>query len=237
VFSRARAGGLKALFVGLMVGLLLGMAMTLLADNYHDNNLFIHGSSSVLELSARGAASDIRSWALGSVGDRGARLFINFIGQPGDADTIINGRRGSVGIGTTNPREKLHVVGNLLVEGDIYKRGRVSFVEDHATNPSKQIVYDALEGPEVGTYIRGTSQLVNGEAVIRLPDHFSLVTSEKGLTVQLTPLGEWLQLYVAEQNTQQLVIHEASGKMGSFHYLVQGVRRGYENDEVIKDRQ
>jgi hypothetical protein len=138
---------------------------------------------------------------------------------------------GQVGIGTPTPAAKLHVVGNLLVTGS------KKFVQAHPTDPTKEIVYVSLEGPEAGTYIRGTAQLVNGEAVINLPEHFSLVTSDEGLTVQLTPAGEWLQLYVVEKGTQRIIIHEANDKNGQFDYLVQGVRKGYENHQVIGDKE
>ncbi|MBI1744042.1 hypothetical protein HYR54_13395 [Candidatus Acetothermia bacterium] len=57
-----------------------------------------------------------------------------------------------------------------------------------------------------------------------------------GLTIQLTPRGEWLQLYVVQLNTKQIVVQEAQGKSGQFDYLVQGVRKGYENHQVIQDK-
>jgi hypothetical protein len=110
------------------------------------------------------------------------------------------------------------------------------FVEDHPQDPTTEIVYVCLEGPEAGTYIRGTAQLINGEAVINLPEHFSFVTNDEGLTVQLTPVGEWLQLYVVEKGAQQFIVREANGKSGRFDYLVQGVRKGYENHQVIRDK-
>ncbi len=83
----------------------------------------------------------------------------------------------------------------------------------------------------------GTAQLVNGEAVIELPEHFGLVTAEEGLTVVLTPLGEWLQLYVVQKRTKQLIVREVRGKTGQFDYLVQGVRKGYEDHRVIQEKQ
>jgi len=120
--------------------------------------------------------------------------------------------------------------GNLNVYG--VKR----FIESHPSDPHKQIAYVSLEGPEAGTYIRGTAELVNGEAIVTLPEHFSMVTSEEGLTVQLTPVGEWLQLYVLEKSTTKLVIREAQGKSGKFDYLVQGVRKGYENYQPVEEK-
>ncbi|HEX2179200.1 MAG TPA: hypothetical protein VHL54_06745 [Actinomycetota bacterium] len=72
------------------------------------DRLILEGTTS-LELSAKGAGSDVRSWAKGKVGAEGARLFLNNIAQPGTVDTIINRNRGRVGIGTSTPSTKLHV--------------------------------------------------------------------------------------------------------------------------------
>jgi hypothetical protein len=72
------------------------------------DTLILTGTTS-LELSAKGAGSDIRSWAKNQVGGQGAQLFINNIAEPGDVDTIINLHRGSVGIGTASPSAKLTV--------------------------------------------------------------------------------------------------------------------------------
>jgi len=114
--------------------------------------------------------------------------------------------------------------------------GTKAFVMDHPADPTKEIHYACLEGPEAGTFIRGTAQLRDGEAVIDLPDHFGYTTVEEGLTVQLTPLGAWLQLYVVEKSTARIVIREAGGVDGTFDYLVQGIRSGYEDFEVIVPR-
>jgi hypothetical protein len=155
-----------------------------------------------------------------------------------DTKVSIDRLTGNVGIGTgTNTaREKLHVVGNVFVQGNISTGGTKPFVQAHPTDPSKEIVYVSLEGGEVGTYLRGTANLRNGKAEIRLPEHFSLVTDEDELTVQLTPRGKWLQLYVVELDTKQIVVQEAQGESGQFHYLIQGVRKGYENHEVIREK-
>ncbi len=122
--------------------------------------------------------------------------------------------------------------------GNLYVSGTKSFVQPHPLEPSKEIVYVSLEGPEAGTYIRGTAQLIHGEAVIQLPEHFGMVTNEEGLTVQLTPRGNCNGLYVEEVSTKQIVVKELmNGKSDvKFDYLVQGIRKGYENHQVIQDK-
>jgi hypothetical protein len=126
--------------------------------------------------------------------------------------------------------------GNVKVNGNFSATGTKSFVQAHPTDASREIVYVALEGGEAGTYVRGSGQLQGGKAVLTLPEHFGLVTATSGLTVQLTPRGEWLQLYVAELDTAQLVVREAQGKSGVFDYFICGVRSGYEQYEVIRTK-
>ena len=122
----------------------------------------------------------------------------------------------------------------VTVNRDLRVEGVKYFIQYDPTNPERGIAYAALEGPEAGTYIRGEAELVNGEAVIELPEHFALVTSEEGLTVQLTPIGEWLQLYVVELSPRRLVVRETQGKDGRFFYLIQGVRKGYECFQPVR---
>jgi len=126
--------------------------------------------------------------------------------------------------------------GNVQVNGDLAVTGNKAFVQGHPTDPDREIVYVALEGGEAGTYVRGSGQLQSGKAVLALPEHFGLVTASEGLTVHLTPRGQWLQLYVVELDTAQLVVREAQGKSGTFDYLIQGVRRGFEQHEVIRSK-
>jgi hypothetical protein len=126
---------------------------------------------------------------------------------------------------------------NVYAENFIRVGGILASMHEHPTDPTKEIIYVSLEGPEASIFLRGTAQLVNGEATITLPDYFSLIASEQGLlTVQLTPVGTWLQLYVVEKNTKHIIVREVSGKNGQFDYLVQAVRKGYEGHQVIQTK-
>jgi hypothetical protein len=178
-----------------------------------------------------------------SVGVRGFTLGIHFesgIGVHGESSNGI-GVRGSSDSGTGIFGESGSGLagqfeGNVQVRGNFSVTGNKAFVQAHPTDPNTEIVYVALEGGEAGTYVRGSGQLQSGKAVLALPKHFGLVTASEGLTVQLTPRGEWLQLYVVELDTAQLIVREAQGKSGAFDYLIQGVRRGSEQHEVIRTK-
>jgi hypothetical protein len=80
--------------------------------------------------------------------------------------------------------------GNLSVTGNLTVTGTKNFVHPHPEDPNKEIVFVSLEGPEAGTYCRGTAKLTGGAARITLPDSFRLVTAAEGLTAQVTALGK-----------------------------------------------
>ena len=82
----------------------------------------------------------------------------------------------------------------------------------------------------------GPGQPLDGKAAVTLPEHFGLVTMADGLTVQLTPRAQWLELCVAELGTGQLVVREAQDKSGLSGYRICGVRKSYEQHEVIRPR-
>ena len=114
-----------------------------------------------------------------------------------------------------------------------------NFRMDHPNDPTKEIYYSCIEGPEVASYFRGTARLNNGEANIQLPEHFSLVTSEQGLTVQLTPLSSTSKgLAVTNKSTREITVKELFEGQGNyeFDYLIQGIRQGFENFQVVRDK-
>lgn len=129
--------------------------------------------------------------------------------------------------------------GSVGIYQDLYVRGSKNFVQPHPYDTTKEIVYTSLEGPEAGTYCRGRAKLNNGEAIVLLPEHFALVTNSKALiTVQVTPRGNCKGLYVAEATSEKIIVKELQdGKSDiEFDYFVIGVRKGYENRSVIREK-
>jgi len=128
---------------------------------------------------------------------------------------------------------QLHVVGNITATG------AKLFVQDHPTDPTKEIRYIALEAGEAGTYTRGTGQLINGVAVVDLPEDFGLVTGGKGLTAQVTPRAAvQSMLFVESVSTSQLVVKSSNPQDGSvpFDFMVNGIRIGFEGHQPIQDK-
>ena len=110
--------------------------------------------------------------------------------------------------------------------GDLAVGGNKNFVAPHPTDPAKQIAFVSLEGPESGTYFRGTAQLLGGYAQIAVPESFRLVTSPSGLTVIATPSTSAAVLYCESKSLENIVIRGSEDV--EFDYVVNGVRAGYE---------
>ncbi len=133
---------------------------------------------------------------------------------------------GNVGIGTTNPTERLYVKGN------IHKTGTVNFVED--INETHQLIYASLEGGEVSVYWRGSGLLKDGKAKIEFPEHFKMALSKKAPIVAIVTPTSPCQIYIKEKTHAYIVVESLNCKRASFDFLILGTRKGYENYKPIK---
>ena len=128
------------------------------------------------------------------------------------------------------------IEGDLKIDGNLSVSGTKNFVVVDPDDATRRIYFAALEGPEAGTYYRGSSAIVAGKAVIDLPQVFARVTEAEGLTVQLTPLDGWARLWVEEKSPGRLVVRQVEGDPPvAFDFLVQGVRKGYADYQVERN--
>jgi hypothetical protein len=114
-----------------------------------------------------------------------------------------------------------------------------NFRTRHPAQPDMDIVYACVEGPEAAVYVRGSAHLVEGQAVISLPDHFASVASAEGMTVQLTPLSaNSLGLAVVTKRVSGIEVTELHQGVGTydFDWEVKAVRKGYEGYRVTRPR-
>ena len=68
-----------------------------------------------------------------------------------------------------------------------------SFRIPHPTKTGKMLVYGVLEGPENGVYARGR---LTGSNTIELPEYWTKLVDPNSITVNLTPIGSFQQIYV-----------------------------------------
>jgi hypothetical protein len=119
---------------------------------------------------------------------------------------------GNVGIGTTLPQYKLHVVGDF---GATTK----SFSIPHPTKPGLTLRHGSLEGPENGVYVRGKTT----ESSIPLPDYWTGLVDEESISVNLTPKNGKLHSVVGiSSNTVEI---ECIGGEIDCYFMVLGERK------------
>jgi len=140
-----------------------------------------------------------------------------------EGDNTVSGTKGYLG----GENYGVYAFGGFAGTGGKY------FIEPHPSDPTKEIRYVCLEGPESGTYFRGTGRIVNGFATIEVPEHFRMVTAEKGLTVVATPVGGLAVLAAVRQDLDKIVIQGSSDV--EFNYLVNGVRKALEDHRPISE--
>ncbi|MEO6189466.1 MAG: hypothetical protein ABIO44_02945 [Saprospiraceae bacterium] len=113
-----------------------------------------------------------------------------------------------------------------------------SFRMKHPEKPGKEIWYASLEGPEAAAYIRGTGELINGEATIQFTEDFQLVSNSKTMTVNLTPISaDSKGLALVEKTNTGFRVKELFSGTGNyaFDWEVKCVRKGYEDFKVVRD--
>lgn len=116
--------------------------------------------------------------------------------------------------------------------GDITATGTKHFLQPHPSDPARVVSFVCLEGNEAGTYFRGSSEIVEGFAVIPVPEEFRFVTDPEGITVQVTARGRG-QLWVESVDLETVVV-AGDGDI-EFDYFVNGVRRGYQDLEPYRE--
>ncbi len=121
--------------------------------------------------------------------------------------------------------------GDVIVTGHLNASGVQLASFPHPTDAAQEIHFVSLTGPEAGTYFRGSGKVVNGFATIDVPESFRTVTNEKGLTVQVTPMGSPAVLYCVKKGLQKIVIQGNSDV--DFDYTVNGTRKGFENFSAV----
>ena len=121
---------------------------------------------------------------------------------------------------------------NILSGLWYYEQGK-TFIIDHPQDSEKYLVHACLEGPEVGVYYRGKSEVTNDISVtVNLPNYISGWATDFTITVTAVYDGK-LKLYNTSEITDEGAF-TVYGENGTFNWLAIG-KRGNINPEPNKN--
>mgnify|MGYP003322780794 FL=1 len=145
--------------------------------------------------------------------------------------------------------------GNVLINGALHVNGHASwnssivattklFRVSHPNIDGHYLQHGCLEGPEHAIYVRGR---VSRDGIIELPDYWQNFVDKESITVTLTPIGAFQELFVdrIEYGKRVYIKNQAGGKIDAYYQVhaeridvdkitVEGVK-GDDNDLYLGD--
>ena len=76
--------------------------------------------------------------------------------------------------------------------------------------------YGSLEGPENGVYVRGKLENSN---IIELPDYWIGLVDDNTITVSLTPIGRYNEVWVDKIENNKVYINSSYGNIQCFYHV------------------
>ncbi len=81
-----------------------------------------------------------------------------------------------------------------------------NFVQPHPSDPSKEIRYVSLEGPQSEIYFRGSAQISQGVTRIPIPDYFRMVATPDSYSALVTPVGAMATVAVLSKGGEGITV-------------------------------
>lgn len=118
------------------------------------------------------------------------------------------------------------IAGNLTVAGTINgvinPQAWKGFDIKHPKKPNRRIRHICVEGPEAAIYVRGT---LKGSNVIELPEYWDGLIDIESITVHLTPIGNYQELYVEKiEWGTKVIVKNNQGSAINCYYKVEAAR-------------
>jgi len=105
------------------------------------------------------------------------------------------------GTATWTERMRLSDAGNLTITGALSK-GSGTFTIDHPLDPKNKLLqHSFVESPEMRNMYYGQADIINGKAIIVLPDWWEALngTDKEEYNYQFTPIGEFANIFVSKE--------------------------------------
>lgn len=151
-------------------------------------------------------------------------------------------------VGKTSVTPKLSVVGKVNIGGNLRVAGTISsptiallkakiatkkskpFDMEHPNKKGWRLRHVCIEGPEIAVYCRGK---VPADGIINLPSFWDGLVNTEDMSISLTPIGCWQELFVKEVlwGKQVVVRNNAGGPINADYYIV---ARRLDDDLVVE---
>lgn len=121
-------------------------------------------------------------------------------------------------------------VGGPIVSGWLNAKlaSKKSFDIPHPTKDNHRLRHVCLEGPDADVYYRGK---LNNKNEIILPEYWSKLVDPESITVNLTPIGSYQELYVEDITWgRKITVKNNLGGSVKCHFTVYGERNDVEKN-------
>lgn len=124
--------------------------------------------------------------------------------------------------GVTGVGQVLGIGGVVDGSGNVLS-AKKNFDIPHPTKQGWRLAHSCVEGPEAAVYVRGKTQ----EKTIQLPEYWTGLVDESSITVSLTPIGKYQELYVKTVTDNKIEIG-CDQETCEYYYHVWGERKDTE---------
>lgn len=132
----------------------------------------------------------------------------------GKSVDIVGKTTNVVGASVNIAAPNITIGGRNWLASTAYWDTKKSFDIPHPSKENHRLRYICLEGPGADVYVRGKST----SEVIELPEYWSELVDEESITVNLTPIKCFQQLYVQRIENNKIYIGGGMPINGEYHY-------------------
>lgn len=143
-------------------------------------------------------------------------------------------------VGDLKVLEDINVDGNVATQGDVFSNGgahvlsnkkNLPFDMPHPNKKGWRLRHVCIEGPEIAVYCRGR---VEKDGIINLPSFWDGLVNYNDLTVNLTPIGHWQELFIQKidiVNKQVVVANNNNCEILADYHIV---ARRLDDDLIVE---
>jgi hypothetical protein len=110
-------------------------------------------------------------------------------------------------------------ISGLNIEGCI---GKKSFDIPHPSKENHRLRYICAEGPSADVFVRGK---LKGQSIIELPYYWKDLVDEESITVNLTPISQYQELFIVKIEGTKIHIRNNSAGPIDCSYVIYGERK------------